>query len=110
MANAAQPADLDPIVATARDAGIRRVVYASSSSVYGDHPGLPKVEDIDMVWPFYEGKFAASCDTVKEYLKNAEVVSIAPPRRFNSGCIRPRRPFCRVLTSPARSIRSRSIR
>ncbi len=32
--------------------------------------GLPKVEDIDMVWPFYEGKFAASCDGVKEYLKN----------------------------------------
>jgi UDP-N-acetylglucosamine 4-epimerase len=28
----------------ARDAGARRVVYASSSSVYGDHPGLPKVE------------------------------------------------------------------
>jgi UDP-N-acetylglucosamine 4-epimerase len=24
---------------------VRRVVYASSSSVYGDHPGLPKVED-----------------------------------------------------------------
>jgi hypothetical protein len=32
--------------------------------------GLPKVEDIDMVWPFYEGKFAASCDGVKEYLKH----------------------------------------
>ena len=29
----------------ARDAGVRRVVYASSSSVYGDHPALPKVED-----------------------------------------------------------------
>jgi UDP-N-acetylglucosamine 4-epimerase len=29
----------------ARDAGIKRTVYASSSSVYGDHPGLPKVED-----------------------------------------------------------------
>ncbi len=29
----------------ARDAGVRRFVYASSSSVYGDHPGLPKVED-----------------------------------------------------------------
>lgn len=28
----------------ARDAGVRRVVYASSSSVYGDHPALPKVE------------------------------------------------------------------
>jgi O-methyltransferase len=30
--------------------------------------GLPKVEDIDMVWPFYEGKFAASFDSVKAYL------------------------------------------
>ena len=29
----------------ARDAKARRFVYASSSSVYGDHPGLPKVED-----------------------------------------------------------------
>lgn len=29
----------------ARDAKVRRFVYASSSSVYGDHPDLPKVED-----------------------------------------------------------------
>ena len=29
----------------ARRAGVRRVVYASSSSVYGDRPGLPKRED-----------------------------------------------------------------
>jgi UDP-N-acetylglucosamine 4-epimerase len=29
----------------ARDQRVRRLVYASSSSVYGDHPGLPKVED-----------------------------------------------------------------
>lgn len=29
----------------ARRAGIRRVVYASSSSVYGDHPALPKQEE-----------------------------------------------------------------
>lgn len=28
-----------------RDAGVRRFVYAASSSTYGDHPGLPKVED-----------------------------------------------------------------
>ncbi len=28
----------------ARDAGVKRVVYASSSSVYGDTPTLPKVE------------------------------------------------------------------
>lgn len=29
----------------ARNAGVSRFVFASSSSVYGDHPGLPKVED-----------------------------------------------------------------
>jgi UDP-N-acetylglucosamine/UDP-N-acetylgalactosamine 4-epimerase len=29
----------------AREAGVRRFVYAASSSTYGDHPGLPKVED-----------------------------------------------------------------
>jgi UDP-N-acetylglucosamine 4-epimerase len=29
----------------ARDAGVRRFVYASSSSTYGDNPALPKVED-----------------------------------------------------------------
>lgn len=27
------------------DAGVDRFVYAASSSTYGDHPGLPKVED-----------------------------------------------------------------
>ncbi len=29
----------------AKENGIRRFVYASSSSIYGDHPALPKVED-----------------------------------------------------------------
>ncbi|MBD0318900.1 MAG: SDR family oxidoreductase [Gemmatimonadetes bacterium] len=29
----------------ARDTGVRRFVYAASSSTYGDHPGLPKVEE-----------------------------------------------------------------
>lgn len=33
------------MLVAARDAGIKRFVYASSSSVYGDHPALPKVED-----------------------------------------------------------------
>jgi UDP-N-acetylglucosamine 4-epimerase len=33
------------VLTAARDAGVQRVVYASSSSVYGDHPGLPKHED-----------------------------------------------------------------
>ncbi|MEZ4367566.1 MAG: SDR family oxidoreductase [Kofleriaceae bacterium] len=33
------------VLVAARDAKVRHLVYASSSSVYGDHPGLPKVED-----------------------------------------------------------------
>jgi UDP-N-acetylglucosamine/UDP-N-acetylgalactosamine 4-epimerase len=32
------------LVVAARDAGVKRFVYASSSSVYGDEPNLPKVE------------------------------------------------------------------
>lgn len=35
---------LNMLVAS-RDARVRRFVYAASSSTYGDHPGLPKVED-----------------------------------------------------------------
>ena len=33
------------MLVAARDAGVRRFVYASSSSVYGDHEALPKVEE-----------------------------------------------------------------
>lgn len=33
------------MLTAARDAQVRRMVYAASSSTYGDHPGLPKVED-----------------------------------------------------------------
>ncbi len=33
------------MLVAARDAGVARFIFASSSSVYGDHPGLPKVED-----------------------------------------------------------------
>lgn len=33
------------VFTAAKEAGIKRVVYAASSSTYGDHPGLPKVED-----------------------------------------------------------------
>jgi UDP-glucose 4-epimerase len=34
------------VLLAARDKGVKKVVYASSSSVYGDTPTLPKVEDI----------------------------------------------------------------
>jgi UDP-N-acetylglucosamine/UDP-N-acetylgalactosamine 4-epimerase len=30
----------------ARDAGVKRLVYAASSAAYGDHPALPKVEEV----------------------------------------------------------------
>jgi len=33
------------ILVSARDAGVKRIVYAASSSTYGDHQDLPKVED-----------------------------------------------------------------
>jgi UDP-N-acetylglucosamine 4-epimerase len=34
------------MLAAARSAGAKRFVYAASSSTYGDHPGLPKVESL----------------------------------------------------------------
>ena len=34
------------MLVAARDARVKRFVYAASSSTYGDHPGLPKVEDV----------------------------------------------------------------
>jgi UDP-N-acetylglucosamine 4-epimerase len=33
------------MLVAARDAGVKRFVYAASSSTYGDHPALPKIED-----------------------------------------------------------------
>ena len=33
------------MLVAARDAGVKKFVYAASSSTYGDHPALPKVED-----------------------------------------------------------------
>jgi UDP-N-acetylglucosamine 4-epimerase len=34
------------MLVAARDHGVKRFVYASSSAIYGDHPGLPKVEGV----------------------------------------------------------------
>ena len=36
--------------------------------------GLPRVDKIDEVWPFYEGKFAAPFDEVKKYLADEQKV------------------------------------
>jgi UDP-glucose 4-epimerase len=37
------------LLLAARDSGVRRVVYASSSSVYGHNPVLPKTEDLPTI-------------------------------------------------------------
>jgi nucleoside-diphosphate-sugar epimerase len=49
------------ILVAARDAGVKRVVYASSSSVYGDSARLPKVEDMaaNPLSPYAVSKLAA---------------------------------------------------
>ncbi len=44
--NAANITGFLNMLVAARDAGVKRFVYAASSSTYGDHPGLPKVEDL----------------------------------------------------------------
>jgi UDP-glucose 4-epimerase len=49
------------VLLAARDYGVRRVVFASSSSVYGDAPGMPRREDqpIAPLSPYAVAKFAA---------------------------------------------------
>jgi UDP-glucose 4-epimerase len=49
------------VLLTARDEGVRRVVTASSSSVYGDTPGLPRVETMaaSPLAPYAVSKLAA---------------------------------------------------
>ena len=48
------------VLIAARDAGVKRVVYASSSSVYGDSPTLPKRETMrpEPLSPYAVGKLA----------------------------------------------------
>lgn len=43
--NAANVTGFLNMLVSARDARVKRIVYAASSSTYGDHPDLPKVED-----------------------------------------------------------------
>ena len=45
LTNSANVTGFLNMLVAARDAGARRFVYAASSSTYGDHPALPKVED-----------------------------------------------------------------
>jgi UDP-glucose 4-epimerase len=49
------------VLVAAKDAGVRRVIYASSSSVYGDTPVLPKIETMPSkpLSPYAMSKLAA---------------------------------------------------
>lgn len=44
--NAANVTGFLNMIVASRDAGVKRIVYAASSSTYGDHPALPKVEAV----------------------------------------------------------------
>jgi nucleoside-diphosphate-sugar epimerase len=48
-----------------RDAGVRRVVYSSSSSVYGDTPVLPKIETLE---PLPRSPYAAAKLAGEQYV------------------------------------------
>jgi nucleoside-diphosphate-sugar epimerase len=71
------------ILLAAIDAGVRRVVYASSSSVYGDTPTMPKHEDMPVAprSPYAAAKLAgeAYCRAISQVLP-LETVSL---RLFN---------------------------
>jgi len=71
------------LLMAAREAGVRRLVYASSSSAYGDDPTLPKVETLpaNPISPYAVAKLAAEhyCRTFAR-LYGLETVSL---RYFN---------------------------
>jgi UDP-glucose 4-epimerase len=54
------------VLVASREAGVRRVVYASSSSVYGDSPELPKREDM---CPRPESPYAVGKLTAEQYCR-----------------------------------------
>ena len=46
LANSSNVTGFLNMLVAARDAGVKRFIYAASSSTYGDHPALPKVENV----------------------------------------------------------------
>lgn len=71
------------VLDTARRLGLRRVVYASSSSVYGDHPDLPKREGAigNPLSPYAASKRID--EIYAEAFRNAYGVSAVGLRYFN---------------------------
>lgn len=71
------------LFAAARDAGVRRVVYASSSSVYGDTPTLPKREgeEGDVLSPYALSK--KMCEELTAIFTRCYDMEIVGLRYFN---------------------------
>jgi len=67
----------------ARDVGIERVVFASSCSVYGDHPELPKTEDspTPILTPYAASKRV--CEIYGESFAHSFGLSVVALRYFN---------------------------
>jgi nucleoside-diphosphate-sugar epimerase len=53
------------LLLAARDAGVRRLIFSSSSSVYGDTPTLPKVESVE---PLPKSPYAAAKLAGEQYV------------------------------------------
>jgi UDP-glucose 4-epimerase len=71
------------LLEASRAAGVRRVVYSSSSSVYGDTPTLPKVETME---PLPRSPYAASKLCSEQYVlayARGELVEGVALRYFN---------------------------
>jgi len=71
------------VITAARNAGVRRVVYASSSSIYGNAPDLPKREDMKPhpLSPYALSKLSAEqCCRIFSQIYGLETVSL---RYFN---------------------------
>jgi nucleoside-diphosphate-sugar epimerase len=71
------------VLQASRDAGVKRVVFSSSSSVYGENPALPKREDLATfpISPYAVSKLAAESYTkVFSKVYGLETVSL---RYFN---------------------------
>jgi UDP-N-acetylglucosamine 4-epimerase len=73
------------VLMAARDAGVRSFTYAASSSTYGDHPGLPKVEHVigRPLSPYavtkYVNELYAGCDTSTSSVSGRILMVSTPP-------------------------------
>ena len=70
------------VFAAARTAGVDRVIYATSSAVYGDDPTMPKREDMKMapISPYGEHKLANELDAKRYAAQGLKTIGL---RYFN---------------------------